>query len=145
MKRALPGTAAAPQQKLSLQARLMLGALVCVLAFGVLRAVFGHHESQQERIAWDVTVALQGNDLPGVERWQNVETGTQVTRAIVGRAADTFAPLGKLQKVRETAADAQTRVHKFDATFDKGVVHETIKFDPSDKIVGFKYDPPAPK
>jgi hypothetical protein len=47
--------------------------------------------------------------------------------------------------VRETSADAAARVHQFDATFEKGVVHETIKFDPAGKIVGFKYDLPAAK
>jgi hypothetical protein len=126
-------------------ARVMVSVLVAVLALGLLRVVFGHHETQEERIAWDVTVALQLNDLPGVERWQNVETGTEVSHAIVGRAADAFAPLGKLEKIRETGADPATRVHEFDVTFDKGVVRETIKFDPSDKIVGFKYDLPDAK
>jgi hypothetical protein len=143
MKSVLPGGVPAPRAPLSMPARIMVIVLVAVLGFGLLRAVFGHHETQEERIAWDVTAALQQNDLPGVEKWQNVETATQVTHGIVGRAADAFAPLGKLEKIRETSADAQTRVHQFDVTFDKGVVRETIKFDPSDKIVGFKYDLPA--
>jgi hypothetical protein len=126
-------------------ARLMIIALVVVLGVGLVRVVFGHHETQEERIAWDVTVALQQNDLPGVEKWQNVETGTEVTHAIVGHAADAFAPLGKLEQIREVSVDAATRIHQFNVTFDKGVVLETIKFDPSDKIVGFKYDLPDAK
>ena len=40
-------------------------------------------------------------------------------------------------------ADDGNRVHEFDATFEKGVVHETIRFDPDDKVVGFKYDLPT--
>jgi crotonobetainyl-CoA:carnitine CoA-transferase CaiB-like acyl-CoA transferase len=126
-------------------ARVMVIVLVLILGFGLFRVVFGHHETQEERIAWDVTVALQQNDLPGVQKWQNAETATEVTREIVGRAADAFAPLGKLEQIREASADPQTRVHQFDVTFDKGVVRETVKFDPSDKIVGFKYDLPDAK
>jgi hypothetical protein len=145
MKSVLPGGVPAPRAPLSMPARIMVIVLVAVLGFGLVRALFGHHESQEERIARDVTIALQMNDLPGVQKWQNVETATQVSHAIVGRASDAFAPLGKLQKLRETSADAQTRVHHFDATFEKGVVRETIKFDPSDKIVGFKYDLPDAK
>jgi hypothetical protein len=145
VKSLLPGGIPAPRQPLSMPARIMVIVLIAVLGFGLFRVVFGHHETQEERIAWDVTVALQQNDLPGVEKWQNVETGTQVTHAIVGHAADAFAPLGKLEKIRETSADAATRIHQFDVTFDKGVVRETIKFDPNDKIVGFKYDLPDAK
>jgi hypothetical protein len=66
----------------------------------------------------------------------------------VGRDADAFAPLGKLQRVLETPGtpeEATRRVHEFDASFDKGVVHETIRFDPDNKVVGFKYDLPQSK
>jgi hypothetical protein len=134
-----------PQAPTSPIARFMLIALVVVLIIGLARGIFGRHETQEERIAFAITVALQQNDLAGVQKWQNAETATEVTYAIVGRAADAFAPLGKLQSVRETSADNDRRIDAFDATFDKGVVHETIKFDPSDKIVGFKYDPPVSK
>ncbi len=64
-----------------------------------------------------MTVALQKNDLAAVQKFQNAETATQVTHAIVGRDADVFAPLGKLKTVRETSVDAKTRVHQFDANF----------------------------
>ena len=39
--------------------------------------------------------------------------------------------------------DDDTRVHQFDVTFDRGTVHETVKFDPDDKIVSFRYDEPV--
>ena len=125
--------------------RLLLIALVVVIAFGIVRGIFTHHDSVYEKIAGQMTAALQNNDLAGVQKFQNAETATQVTHAIVGRDADVFAPLGKLQRVRETAVDAKTRVHDFDATFEKGVVHEKIRFDPDNKVVGFKYELPAPK
>jgi hypothetical protein len=83
-----------------------------------------------------------------VQSFQNAETATLVTHAVVGRDADAFQPLGKLQRVLETQAtpeEVSRRVHEFDASFDKGVVHETIRFDPDNKVVGFKYDLPQSK
>jgi hypothetical protein len=125
--------------------RAVLIALVALLGFTLVRGLFGHHDTQYERIAFAITAGLELNDLAAVEKFQNAETATQVTHAVVGRAADAFVPLGTLQRVRETSEDAVRRVHEFDAVFDKGVVHETIRFDPDDKVVGFKYDLPAPK
>jgi hypothetical protein len=54
-----------------------------------------------------------------------------------------FKPLDRLDHVRETAVDGET--HEFDAFFDKGTVHETIQFDPDDRVVHFKFDPPTLK
>lgn len=125
--------------------RLLLIACVLVIAFGLVRGLFAHHETPYERIAREMTAALQNNDLAGVQRFQNAETATLVTHAIVGRDADAFAPLGKLQRVRETSVQADRRIYHFDVTFDKGVVHETIRFDPDNKVVGFKYELPTPK
>jgi hypothetical protein len=123
--------------------RLLLIAVVIVIVFGLLRGLFSHHDTAYEKIAGEMTVALQRNDLPAVQHFQNAETATHVNRAVVGRAADLFAPLGKLKSVRDTETDGRT--HQFNATFEKGVVHETIRFDPDDKVVGFKYDPPTLK
>jgi hypothetical protein len=125
--------------------RLLLIAMVAVIVVGLVRGIFAHHDTVYEKIAGQMTVALQNNDLAGVQKFQNAETATQVTHAIVGRDADAFAPLGKLQRVRETSVVEARRVHEFDASFDKGVVHETIRFDPDNKVVGFKYELPAPK
>jgi hypothetical protein len=129
--------------------RFLIIAIILIVGFGVARSVFSHHDTTYEKIATQMTQALQNNDLAGVEKYQNAETATQVTHAIVGRDADVFKPLGKLERVRETApADASEtarRIHEFDATFANGVVHETIRFDPQDKVVGFKYELPAPK
>ncbi len=109
----------------------------------VARALFGHHENRYEKIAGSVTVALQKNDVAGVKTYQNAETATHVTASRVGRGADTLGPLGSLKRVHETSADPNTRIHQFDATFDKGTLHETIKFDPDQKIVSFRYDEPV--
>ena len=123
--------------------RFLIIALILIIGYGVAHSVFSHHDTTYEKIAGQMTQALQNNDLDGVEKFQNAETATQVTHAVVGRDADVFKPLGKLKSVRETSADPARRIHQFDVTFDKGVVHETIRFDPQDKVVGFKYELPA--
>jgi hypothetical protein len=137
---------AAPAARPPLDARRIGVAVIVVLVVGFgLRALFGHHENTYEQIAAKVTIALQKDDVAGVKSYQNAETATQVTASRVGRGADALAPLGALKQTHETAANAETRVHQFDLTFEHGTVHESIKFDPNDKIVGFHYDPPQPK
>jgi hypothetical protein len=140
MTPALPGSATAVRPPNNLR-RLLLVALVAVIVFGLVRGIFSHHDTPYEKIAGEMTVALQNNDLPGVEKFQNAETATHVTHGVVGHAADVFAPLGKLVRVRETSVAGE--VHQFDATFANGVVHETIQFDPESKVVHFKFDPPT--
>jgi preprotein translocase subunit SecG len=109
----------------------------------VLRACFAH-KSDYEKIAAGVTQALQNNDIAAVEKYQNAETATEVNRARVGHASDVLAPLGKLETVKETSVDNDTRIHQFDLKFEHGEVHETIKFDPAEKIVAFRYVPVTP-
>jgi len=75
---------------------------VLIIVFGLVRGLFAHHENTYERIAREMTIDLQNNDLAGVQSFQNAETATLVTHAVVGRDADAFAPLGKLQRVLET-------------------------------------------
>jgi hypothetical protein len=116
--------------------------LIAIIAFIAFRLVFSHHDNKYETIAAGVTKALQANDIAGVKRYQNAETATQVTASRVGRGADALAPLGSFKSIKETSADADSRVHQFTVTFDKGTLHETIKFDPDDKIVSFRYDDP---
>jgi hypothetical protein len=145
VKNALTGdlsTTAAPPPSPATR-RMVLLTVVVLIVVGLVRLLFMHHTTKYEQIAGDMTLALQSNDLAGVEKFQNAETATQVTHAIVGRDADVFAPLGKLDEVRETAVDADRRIHQFTVTFDKATVHETIRFDPDDKVVGFQYDPPV--
>ncbi len=136
---AIGGTPAAPKQR---QQTLTL--ILIVLAGAIVsRLFFAHHENRWETIAAGVTQALQKNDVEGVKRYQNAETATHVTASRVGRGADALSPLGTLKTVKETSVDADTRVHQFDVTFVKGTVHETIKFDPDNKIVSFRYDEPV--
>jgi hypothetical protein len=132
----------------SRSASIAIIVVIMLVVFGLLRSIFTHHDTAYERIAGEMTVALQSNDLAAVQKFQNAETATLVTHAVVGRDADAFAPLGKLQRVLETPVtpdQTARRIHEFDASFDKGVVHETIRFDPDNKVVGFKYDLPAAK
>jgi hypothetical protein len=141
VKRAVPvGTAA---RRPNLRSWLILGFVVLVLAV-VLKSCF-FRESEFERIARDVTIALQRDDLPAVLKYQNAETATSINRERVGRAADALSPLGGFKSIKETKVDPATRIHEFDLTFDKGSVHETIKFDPEKRIVRFHYDKPIKK
>jgi hypothetical protein len=133
---------AAPQPARASNRTIALVVVVALVLVFASRTLFGHHANHFETIAADVTTALQKNDVAGVKKYQNVETATQVTASRVGRGADTLAPLGSLKQTHETAADATTRVHQFDLTFEHGTLHETIKFDPDEKIVGFHYDEP---
>ena len=123
--------------------RIITLVLVIFVAFFVARSLFGHRENKYEKIAGGVTAALQKNDVADVKKYQNAETATQVTASRVGRGADALGSLGTMKNVKETSADTTTRVHQFDVTFDKGTVRETIKFDPDDKIVSFRYDQPT--
>ncbi len=121
--------------------RQILIALVALLVIILLlKTLFGHHENKYEKLAHDVTIALQNNDVEAVRKYQNAETATTITRGLVGRAADRLAPLGKLKTVKEvTPSEARERTHEFDVAFDKGMVHETMKVDPDFKIVHFAY------
>lgn len=141
-----PAIAAPPHRGLTPQMRRTLTVLFAIiLAFMVFKLIFAHHDNDYEKIAHEVTVGLQSNDLAAVQKYENAETATQVNRQRVGRAADQLAPLGKLKSVRETSADAATRIHTFNLTFDKGTMAEQIKFDPEKKIVRFHYDSPVIK
>jgi hypothetical protein len=142
MKTAMPPSRTAGGG-LSRRGWLIVAFVVLVLAV-LLKGCF-FRESDYERIAKEVTIALQRDDLPAVLKYQNAETATSVNRERVGRAADALAPLGGFKSIKETKVDPATRIHEFDLTFDKGSVHETIKFDPEKRIVRFHYDPPQKK
>jgi hypothetical protein len=117
--------------------RLLLLVLLVVLVILLVRAC-APHENKYEKIANELTVAVQNNDLAGVQKLQNAETATHVNRGIVGRLADRFAPLGKIKSVKEdTPAGTTDRRHEFVVTFEKGTIYEDIGFDPEDKIVHF--------
>jgi hypothetical protein len=133
-----PSAAVAPPRR----ARQLLTILAVVLVAFFLRACF-FHDNTFEKIARDVTVALQHDDVATVMKYQNAETATEVNRERVGRAADALSPLGTFKNVKQTTVNNDTRVHDFDLTFEHGRVHETIKFDPEGKIVRFHYDPPT--
>ena len=143
MKPAISGGGAATGGGLSRRGWLIVAFVVIVLAV-LLKSCF-FRESDFERIAKDMTIALQRDDLPAVLKYQNAETATSVNRERVGRAADALAPLGDFKSIKEAKVDPATRIHEFDLTFAHGSLHETIKFDPEKRIVRFHYDPPVKK
>ncbi len=119
--------------------------LAVLVVAGILR-LFSHHENTYEKIAHQLTAAVQSNSLPAVQKMENVETAAEMKHGVLGQAADTLAPLGEIKRVHETtsAGDAP-RVHEFDVTFEKGVAHERITLDPDDKVFHFHYDVLPPK
>jgi hypothetical protein len=119
--------------------------LAVLVVAGILR-LFSHHENTYEKIAHQLTAAVQSNSMPAVQKMENAETAAEMTRARLGQAADTLAPLGEIKRVHETSATGDApRVHEFDVTFEKGVAHEKIQFDPDDKVFHFRYDVLPPK
>jgi hypothetical protein len=121
--------------------RQLVFALIALVVILVLIKLFMPHENKYEKLARNVTAALQSNDVDAVKKYQNAETATLVNRGIVGRAADILAPLGKIKSVKETTPqDAADRTHEFDIAFEKGAIHEKFKVDPDAKIVTFAYE-----
>jgi len=124
------------------QRRILIAVLAVIVLLLAYRVVFTHRDNAFEKIAGNVTLALQNDDVAGVQSYQNAETATYVTRARVGRGSDVLLPLGKLKDVKQTSADTDTRRYTFELTFDHGTLTERIKFDPDNKIVSFAYDAP---
>ena len=121
---------------------MSLAVFVIVLVL-LVRACSGR-ENQYERIAHELTAAVQNNDYNGVAKLENAQTVVTMGRGRLGAAADKLAPLGKIKRVRENTPPSDgARVHEFDVNFDRGTVHEKILFDPENKVVTFHYDPVA--
>ena len=121
---------------------LILAIFVIVLVL-LVRACSGR-ENQYERIAHELTAAVQNNDYNAVAKLENAQTTVEMGRGRLGTAADKLAPLGKIKRVHEnTPASDGPRVHEFDVTFDKGAVHEKIELDPDGKVYHFRWDPIA--
>ncbi|MGD0474858.1 MAG: hypothetical protein ABSB70_16810 [Candidatus Velthaea sp.] len=125
--------------------QLLIVLVVVLVVFEALKLMFGHHENKFEKLAYNVTAALQNNNLDEVKKYQNAETATMINRGIVGRAADRLAPLGKIKTVKETTpSGSPDQIHEFTVAFDKGTVHEKMKVDPELKIVHFEYNRVSP-
>jgi len=122
----------------------MLAAFVIVMVL-LVRACAGG-ENKYEKLAHQLTQAVQNNDYAAATKLQNSESAAEMGHGRLGKAADTLAPLGKIKRVHEnTPAGDGPRVHEFDVTFDNGSVHEKIQFDPEDKVFHFHYDLPVTK
>jgi hypothetical protein len=120
---------------------IILAVFVVVLVL-LIRAC-SPHENKYEHIAHDFTQAIQRNDYNAVAKLENVETAANMRRAAFGHAVDDLAPLGKIVHVKEnTPPGGPPRVHEFDVAFQNGTVHERFNFDPTDKVVRFKFDLP---
>lgn len=122
--------------------QMIVLAVILVLFLVLVRACSGH-ENKYEHIARELTEAVQKNDAGEVAKLENVETAAEMNHQRLGAAADALGPLGAVRTVRDvTPAGSGPRVHQFDVTFAKGTDHETIQFDPEDKVYHFHYDPP---
>ena len=119
---------------------------VFVIVLVLLVRACSNRENTYERIAHQLTQAVQNNDYNAVAKLENAETAADMGRGRLGHAADDLAPLGKIKRVHEVPTTSKTpRVHEFDITFDKGTAHEKIQFDPNDKVFHFNEVPkPAP-
>lgn len=92
-------------------------------------------ENANEKLADEVTRAVQANDVSPVEKNFNALVRPKMTHASVGRLADQLAPLGKLKRNHEVAANGQPATHhEFNAEFDKGSAHESMDLDADGKI-----------
>ncbi len=145
MKNVTPGPA--PQRTAGTTAPVMDGrrnqivilAVFVIVLVLLVRACSGR-ENHYERIARDLTAAVQNNDYNAVAKLENPETAADMGRGRLGHAADVLSPLGKIRRVHEVATTSKTpRVHEFDVTFDKGAAHEIMQFDPTDKVFHFDY------
>lgn len=122
------------------QNQLIVLAVIVVLFVVLVRACSGH-ESKYEHIARELTEAVQANDYTAVSKLENAETVVQMGHGRLGTAADALAPLGSVRSVKDvTPSGSGQGIHQFDVTFAKGSVHETIQFDPEDKVFHFNYD-----
>jgi len=120
---------------------IALAVFVIVLVF-IVRACAGG-ENRYEKIAHQLTQAVQNNDYAAAAKLENVGTAADTPRERFGRASDTFTRLGKIRRVKEnTPSTDAPRTHEFDITFEKGTVHEKIELDPQDKVFHFQYDRP---
>jgi len=122
------------------QRNILIAAVVIVLVF-VLFRTFGPHENKFEKMAGDVTQAIQKNDSAALAKDFDATAREQMTRQRVGAASDALAPLGKLKSVKEdTPAGTADRVHMFVLTFDHGTAREQFKYDLDGKAEGFNYN-----
>ena len=116
--------------------------VIVVLALALVVRACSGGENRYEKIAHELTQAVQNNDMAAVQKLENSETAAEMTRARLGRASDQLAPLGKIKRVKEvTPPNGPPRVHEFDVTFEKGAAHEQITFDPQDKVFHFHEQP----
>jgi hypothetical protein len=117
---------------------VILAVFVIVLVL-LIRACAGG-ENRYEKIAHQLTEAVQKNDIDAVKKLENAETAADTNHSRVGHAADLFGPLGAIRRVKEnTPPNDGQRVHEFDVTFANGAAHEKILFDPDGKVFRWAY------
>jgi len=119
---------------------LILGIVVLLSAFNILR----HHENPYERLAGDVTRALEANNMRPVESDFNALRRPQLEdRGKVGSLSDFVNAEGALKSISEDRAkpDAPVGYHHFTAYFDKGNLSEDLTVDADGKIANFHVRP----
>jgi hypothetical protein len=115
--------------------------LLVVLVAGWL--LLRPHENKAERLATDVTKAIQQNNMQPVEKEFNALRRPELeNRAKVGRLSDQVVALGALKSIKEdTPKDAPAGYHHFVAQFDKATWVEDITLDSDGKISAFHIHP----
>ena len=131
-----------PPSGIARRNQIIVLAIAVILVVLVVRACSGG-ENRYEKLAHQLTQAIQTGDVAAAQKIENSETAAEMTHARFGRATDALAPLGKIKRVKEVTPPGDApRTHEFDVTFDKATVHEKILFDPQDKIFKFAYSAP---
>jgi hypothetical protein len=113
--------------------------VVVVAAWLLLRP----HENKAERLATDVTQAIEKNDMRPVESEFNALRRPELeNRAKVGRLADQVIALGALKSVKEdTPKGSPADYHHFRAQFDNATWVEDMTLDADGKIAAFHIHP----
>jgi len=120
--------------------------LLVIVAGGWL--LFRPHQNNAERLATNVTQAIEKNDMRPVESEFNAIPRAQLeNRAKVGRLSDDLHALGALKSIKEdTPKDGRPGYHHFQAQFEKGTWVEDLTLDADGKISAFHvHDPDADK
>jgi hypothetical protein len=124
----------------------MLPVIAVVLALAGAFSLFSRHENRYERLATDVTEAIENNDMRPVERRFNALRRPELEdRAKVGALSDFVNAGGKLKRIKEdTPKDASVGYHHFIAEFEKGTRSEDLTLDADGKIAAFHVRPASP-
>ncbi len=118
--------------------------VVVIAAVALAWFLFRPHGNPYEKLATEVTQAIENNDMRPVEKDFNAIPRAQLEdHAKVGRLADDLNALGKLKDIKEdTPAGSAPTYHHFQAHFEKGTWLEDMTMDNDGKIASFHVHAP---